>query len=169
MVMDGCTVNNGGSYSSAVATGWYDGNKNTSGKPATLVIEDAQITGGIVNVKVDDYGVLRIKGGKLSGADENAVLNWNECEVSGGELVSGGVACISTGFLHEAMDKGVLRVTGGDFSGDGIMVRISSNASQPGDPQVSGGTFSKAVDPQFIAEGCEQVEQDGRFVVRSAN
>ena len=117
------TITNTGSYSSAIANGWYDASKaGSNGEPtctadAVLTINGGNISGGKITVKNDDYGTLSITGGSLSQPLSGlyCIYNANVTAISGGN-VNGPVGNYN-GASTEA-DQGEFSITGGLFSSD---------------------------------------------------
>ena len=117
------TITNTGSYSSAIANGWYDASKaGSNGEPtctadAVLTINGGNISGGKITVKNDDYGTLSITGGSLSQPLSGlyCIYNANVTAISGGN-VNGPVGNYN-GASIEA-DQGEFSITGGLFSSD---------------------------------------------------
>ena len=117
------TITNTGSYSSAIANGWYDASKaGSNGEPtctadAVLTINGGNISGGKITVKNDDHGTLSITGGSLSQPLSGlyCIYNANVTAISGGN-VNGPVGNYN-GASTEA-DQGKFSITGGLFSSD---------------------------------------------------
>ena len=117
------TITNTGSYSSAIANGWYDASKaGSNGEPtciadAVLTINGGNISGGKITVKNDDYGMLSITGGSISQPLNGlyCIYNANVTAISGGN-VNGPVGNYN-GASTEA-DQGKFSITGGLFSSD---------------------------------------------------
>ena len=117
------TITNTGSYSSAIANGWYDASKaGSNGEPtctadAVLTINGGNISGGKITVKNDGYGTLSITGGSLSQPLSGlyCIYNANVTAISGGN-VNGPVGNYN-GASTEA-DQGEFSITGGLFSSD---------------------------------------------------
>lgn len=93
-INNGVTVENKGSFSSAVVNGWYDASKiGTSSEPAhnadaVLTINGGSISGGKITVKNDDYGVLNITGGTFTQPLDGlyCIYNANVTAISGGNV-----------------------------------------------------------------------------------
>ena len=117
------TITNTGSYSSAIANGWYDASKvGSNGEPtctadAVLTINGGNISGGKITVKNDDYGTLSITGGSLSQPLSGlyCIYNANVTAISGGNV--NGPVGNHNGASTEA-DQGEFSITGGLFSSD---------------------------------------------------
>ena len=117
------TITNTGSYSSAIANGWYDASKaGSNGEPtcpadAVLTINGGNISGGKITVKNDDYGTLSITGGSLSQPLSGlyCIYNANVTAISGGNV--NGLVGNYNGASTEA-DQGEFSITGGLFSSD---------------------------------------------------
>ena len=122
-INNGVTVENKGSFSSAVVNGWYDASKiGTSSEPAhnadaVLTINGGSISGGKITVKNDDYGVLNITGGTFTQPLDGlyCIYNANVTAISGG-TVNGPVGSYN-GVTTEA-DQGKLTITGGTYTDD---------------------------------------------------
>lgn len=169
MEVSGGVIENAGMWSSCVSNGWYDGSQNKDKAPSTLKVTGGSIKGGINAVKNDDWGVLEISGGSIEGGSV-AVMNWNEATVSGGSIKAGRDGLFSNGHIDDESDKGVLNITGGDFTvGSAEFVRTGDGAKDAGTVSVSGGTFDVKVDEKLLAEGCTQEQNgDGKWEVRRA-
>ena len=142
-------------------------------------------------VKNDDYGVLEITGGTFDStsntgtSNATTILNWNVATISGGTFK--GSYPISNGSYDNAADQGKLTITGGNFSGTSSLfgqaqggtsgagkVTItdgSFNAPQFGAfdyaVEISGGTFSSAVLPEYCADGFVPTQNtDGSYGVQ---
>lgn len=66
---------------------------------ATLIVEDGTFENDFIALKNDEYGVMKVSGGKIStkAAGGSAVQNWSELTITGGELNAvNGAAAIST-------------------------------------------------------------------------
>lgn len=170
MTVSGGSIENSGGYSSCVSNGWYDGKQNAAKTPSTLTITGGSITGGLNTVKNDDWGVLRMTGGSVSGAAVCSIMNVNDAIISGGSVTAGGKRMFANGWMDDDMDKGELSITGGDFTLNGAeLLGVVGDAKKPGTFKVSGGTFDAEVDASHLADGCTQEKNDdGKWEVRSA-
>lgn len=134
-INSGVTVKQDGRFSSLVENGWYDGNKNTTKEPATLVINGGTFNGGLNTIKNDDYGYLTINNGEFTNVAQAVVLNWNVAELNGGVYRAEGAtdSIILNGYINDTMDKGQLSVKNIEYSGAPLFARIiSSNSPHAG-------------------------------------
>lgn len=121
-INNGVTVENKGSFSSAVVNGWYDASKiGTSSEPAhsadaVLTINGGSISGGKITVKNDDYGVLNITGGTFTQPLDGlyCIYNANVTAISGGN-VNGSVGNYSA--ITEA-NQCKFAISGGTYTSD---------------------------------------------------
>lgn len=122
-INNGVTVENKGSFSSAVVNGWYDASKiGTSSEPAhnadaVLTINGGSISGGKITVKNDDYGVLNITGGTFTQPLDGlyCIYNANVTAISGGN-VNGSVGNYN-GAITEA-NQCKFAISGGTYTSD---------------------------------------------------
>lgn len=122
-INNGVTVENKGSFSSAVVNGWYDASKTgTSSEPAhsadaVLTINGGSISGGKITVKNDDYGVLNITGGTFTQPLDGlyCIYNANVTAISGGN-VNGSVGNYN-GAITEA-NQCKFAISGGTYTSD---------------------------------------------------
>ncbi len=133
---DCISVSNTGGYSSMIENGWQDGSQNTTAVNSVMTIYGGTFTGGLYNVKNDDYGVLNIYGGTFSG--KNNVLNWNTLTISGGNFTSTNMG-VYTGYGDDTMDKGQTTITSGTFSTDGKVVNTYNSGVTY---TITGGSYS---------------------------
>ena len=134
-INSGVTVKQDGRFSSLVENGWYDGNENTTKKPATLVINGGSFNGGLNTIKNDDYGDLTINNGLFTNVAQAVVLNWNVAKLNGGVYRAEGAtdSIILNGYINDTMDKGQLSVKNIEYSGAPLFARmISSNSPHAG-------------------------------------
>ncbi len=101
-------IDNNGTEDGTNAVLTFKGGKvvNTSGhssliknEKATLIVEDGTFENDFIVLKNDEYGVMKVSGGKIStkAAGGSAVQNWSELTMTGGELNAvGGAVAIST-------------------------------------------------------------------------
>ena len=78
----GATVENDGSFSSAIVNGYPSG-ATTSSPECTLTISGGTLSGGINTVKNDERGKLTVTGGTITNASGVGIMNWNTATVSG--------------------------------------------------------------------------------------
>lgn len=122
-INNGVTVENKGSFSSAVVNSWYDASKiGTSSEPAhsadaVLTINGGSISGGKITVKNDDYGVLNITGGTFTQPLDGlyCIYNDNVTAISGGN-VNGSVGNYN-GAITEA-NQCKFAISGGTYTSD---------------------------------------------------
>lgn len=128
-INSGVTVKQDGRFSSLVENGWYDGNKNTTKEPATLVINGGTFNGGLNTIKNDDYGYLTINNGEFTNVAQAVVLNWNVAELNGGVYRAEGAtdSIILNGYINDTMDKGQLSVKNIEYSGAPLFARMGGS------------------------------------------
>ena len=168
-VNDGVTVKqdgtqNGGTtgkYSSLFANGWQDG--STAGKPnkepavvgkgAILIINGGTFIGGLNTIKNDDYGTLEINGGTFENFAQSCFLNWNVATITDGTFdgTQASSAVILNGYINDTMDKGMLSISGGYFTGNTIIGKMQGLETDVAHVEISGGTFSSDVS-DYLAE-----------------
>ena len=150
-INEGVVVYSSGSFSSLIENGYYDGNVNTSGEEAVMIINGGDFSGGINTIKNDDWGVMTINGGTFSNMTQHTVQNYNVATINGGVYtseVSRGI--VYNAMLNDTMDKGVLTITGGTFEGN-MMIENSR-----GTVSITGGSFSQSVS-SFLTDEYKQV------------
>ena len=121
-IISGVTIKNEGSFSSAIANGWYDvatagkGSEPAHSADAVLTINGGNISGGKITVKNDDCGKLTINSGTFTQSESNlyCVYNANVAEITGG-TINGNVGNIKS---HTENNKGEFTITGGTFNTD---------------------------------------------------
>ena len=150
-INDGVSVIQNGQFSSMIENGYYNGNENTSGTDAVMVINGGSFVGGLNTIKNDDYGVITINGGTFSNIAQSAVLNWNVATINGGTFSgeASNIGVILNGFLDNTMDKGELTINGGTFNG-AISLQVMGGSTSMGVIKITGGTFnatSQVIDP----------------------
>ena len=151
-------------------------------KAATLNIRGGTFRqDNFIAIKNDDYGILNITGGEINSANESAVQNWAQANITGG-TVNG---LIWTSVWSETFDasktiisdnavvNGTIRadkyapslaktpvteISGGTFAVD---FDIRDNAY----PTITGGTFSSK--PAYVASGYHAVLADGSYTVHA--
>lgn len=142
-INDGVTVMQKGNYSSMIASGFYDGTKETTNPK--LVINGGTFSGGMNTIKNDDRGILEIHGGTFTNVSQAVLMNWNEAAITGGSFEANvdAEAVVYNGYLNDAMDCGKLTISGGAFTATGSSPVIQQNDNQGiGTVQISGGTFT---------------------------
>ena len=164
-IEDGVTVNQGadgnGKYSSLVING-----KDQS-HTSTMTINGGTFNGGLNSVKNDEGGNLTIAGGNFTNIAQHAVLNWEKTVISGGtfEVTDQATALICNGSYEGSAGK--IEITGGNFNAGNAAVFMKFSGYAAGTTEkVSGGTFSKDLDPSVLAEGYTTTENaDGTYTV----
>lgn len=128
----------------------------------TTAINDGEFVG--TTAVVVKCGTMTINGGTFHGTGKQV------------DFVHNGGGWDSTGdaFAVEACDYpgGIptVKITGGTFISDNAAPIASYAQAGYERPSkfVYGGTFSKQIDGELIADGYEQVEKDGMWVVQKA-
>ncbi len=138
---DNIKVEADGGFSSLFENGWYDGNKNTSKENSVLTIYGGTYTGGINTVKNDDYGELTIEDGLFTNVAQAAFMNWNIATVNGGTFKSDKYAVVNSGYGADSADKGQLTITDGNFESKDAAISSADYASNFGNVSITGGTF----------------------------
>ena len=142
-INDGVTVKQKGNFSSMIASGFYDGTKETTNPK--LVINGGTFSGGMNTIKNDDRGILEIHGGTFTNVSQAVLMNWNEAAITGGsfEANANAEAVIYNGYLNDVMDCGKLTISGGEFTATGSSPVIQQNDNLGlGTVQINGGTFT---------------------------
>ena len=142
-INDGVTVEQTGNFSSMIASGFYDGTKETVNPK--LIINGGTFSGGMNTIKNDDRGILEIHGGTFTNVSQAVLMNWNEAVITDGifEANTNAEAVIYNGYLDDAMDCGKLTISGGTFTATGNSPVIQQNGSQGiGTIQINDGTFT---------------------------
>lgn len=142
-INDGVTVKQTGNFSSMIASGFYDGTKETTNPK--LVINGGTFSGGMNTIKNDDRGILEINGGTFTNVSQAVLMNWNEAAITGGsfEANADAEAVVYNGYLNDAMDCGKLTISGGTFTATGSSPVIQQNGNGGiGTVQINDGTFT---------------------------
>lgn len=105
MTIDGAEVTSIGKYSSLIRNIKEDGNN----EEGILNVKSGYLSNGFITLKNDTAGTLNITGGTITSGDQ-AVQNWSEATISGGEL-TGKVYSWSAG-ADENNDAGNLTISG---------------------------------------------------------
>lgn len=108
-------LQNGGSFSSLIENGWYDGSQNTSKIAAKMIIEGGLFENGLNTLKNDDFGKMTIFGGKFVNSKSGAVvLNWNKLDIMGGEFTAAGntSSVLAIGYGNDEYDMGICSISG---------------------------------------------------------
>ena len=165
-INNGVTVNQGaegnGKYSSLVENGWQDGNQNSNQIPSIMTINGGNFSGGLNTLKNDDYGQLEVNGGSFSSFAQACVLNWNIAEITGGTFNGSNAssAVILNGYINDTMDRGILDISGGRFTGNAIIGKMQGVDRDVQDVSITGGTFSSDVSA-YVPENYECVPSEG--------
>lgn len=160
-----------GRYSSLFANGWQDGrnaDKENGSEPqrvgtgAKLIINGGTFIGGLNTIKNDDYGFLTINGGTFQNFAQSCFLNWNVAEISDGIFNGSNAssAVILNGYINDTMDRGILDISGGKFTGNTIIGKMQGVDRDVQDVSITGGTFSSNVSA-YVPENYECVENEG--------
>ena len=146
----------------------------------TLTIESGTYTGGLDVVKSEEGSTLNIHGGKFTlnystDGYTGVILNYGTATITDGEFIqnatSGGrwdhQQVVATGVVEDY--PAITKITGGTFtnnmSGEGIFRGIGKGTSD--NFEVSGGTFSNAVLPEYCADGYVPTKnEDGTYGVK---
>ena len=81
-----------------------------------LTIEGGAFTGGLNNVKNDDYSTLTVNGGTFQTDAQANIMNWNVAEINDGTFTSTAEEAVWNG-VWESAGKGQLTIKGGTFTG----------------------------------------------------
>ena len=184
LTVTGGTVKNTSGFSSLV--------RNMNG---TLNVNGGNFSNEFIALKNDDNGIMKITAGTIE-SKEQAVQNWHNLDVTGGTfngdvytwsydnsqgtatiggsaVIDGNVAAVQYG---NATAKSTVEIKGGTITGT-IEKGEYGNAYNRVDPSaatsiitVSGGTFAKNPESEFIAQGRIAIEyvqggNDGRYYV----
>lgn len=156
---------------SLLRNGYENETMNLVGNTAITEVSGGTFKGQAILLKNDTAGDLQVSGGTFV-TDKECVLNWNVCEISGGNFQSNALECVWTaantpaeGYVSETI--GVTRIRGGTFKGVGADLKLIADyapANAPPEYAVSGGTFSAPVDDAFCVNGFKVVQmEDGTF------
>ena len=104
MTIDGATVTSTGKYSSLIRN--IKAKENEAG---VLNVVSGNLHNGFITLKNDTAGMLNVTGGTIT-SDDQAIQNWNEATISGGEL-TGLVYSWSAG-ANESAEAGTLTISG---------------------------------------------------------
>ena len=104
MTIDGATVTSTGMYSSLIRN-----IKAAENEAGSLTVSSGNLSNGFIALKNDTDGIMNITGGTITSGDQ-AVQNWSEATISGGEL-TGKVYCWSAGKAPKN-DTGNLTISG---------------------------------------------------------
>ena len=104
MTIDGATVTSDGKYSSLIRN-----IREKEGETGDLTVSRGNLSNGFIALKNDSGGTMKITGGTITSEDQ-AVQNWSEATISGGEL-TGKVYSWSAGEAPKN-DTGNLTISG---------------------------------------------------------
>ena len=108
-------------------------NIGTAASPATLNIRGGTLQqDNFIAVKNDDYGILNISGGKIISKNNQAVQNWNEAEITGGQMTGDVITWSYTTVPNNAK----MEISGGLINGSVQSINYYSNGSYGTAPQV---------------------------------
>ena len=189
MTIDGATVTNKGYYSSLIRN-LGKSNENV----ATLTVTSGTLSNEqFIAVKNDDYGKLKLTGGTITSGDQ-AVQNWNEATISGGNLTGSVITWSYTGHSSLTTISGETTITGDvkavrydtgnsvptvkieDGTITGILQKGTYNGSivpedsdsQAANFKITGGSFSEPVPTAFCEETSVPLTQEsGKYTVIS--
>ena len=153
-INEGVTVTQNGKYSSMVENGYQNAtSENTENNFPKMVISGGVFDGGLNTIKNDDCGVLEINGGSFINVAQQCVMNWNETTITDGTFQSDTTAVWNGSYGADSVDKGVLKIQGGSFTGGSnyYLVYNSTSTSADADVEITGGTFSS----QYISQDLE--------------
>lgn len=168
---------------------------DSAANPATLTINGGSIEqGNFIAVKNDDFGILSITGGTFNSGNQ-AVQNWSEATISGGNFETGDIITWSYGGSNSTTEisgsavingdvKAVnydggssvasVTITGGTINGklvkgtyDGAIVPAKPTATSSS-IQVSGGSFSDKSVSDFVKDGYTTTGSEGSFTITDA-
>ena len=156
--------------SSLVTSGWYS--DAPDGGAASLTINSGSFYGGNIAIKCDEKTSLTINGGVFNAYNQ-AVQSWTNTKITNGTF-NGIVAAWTlvdntTGDMIET--PSALDITGGTFNGaivanryvylpdDEYATEVNDNA----DVDISGGTFTKAFDSDFLADNVNLYQTETGF------
>lgn len=192
-IKENAVVRNNGYFSSLIRN-----IGDSADSPATLTISGGEISQkDFIAIKNDDFGKLSITGGTFNSGNQ-AVQNWSEATISGGNFETGDIITwsyegsnstteISGGAVINGDVKAVnydggssvasVTITGGTINGK--LVKGTYNGGiVPADPtetsssiQVSGGTFSGISSDEisaFVKDGYTTTGSDGSFTITDA-
>lgn len=157
-ISEGVTVENSGKFSSMIRNlGTQAGEGTTAG---VLTIEGGSFTGGLNNVKNDDYSTLTVNGGTFKTDVQANIMNWNVAEINAGTFTSTAEEAVWNG-VWESTGKGQLTIHGGTFTGVAPYGAVVNSEEYPGGTiLITGGYFSHKPDKGYIAEGKDAVVSD---------
>ena len=108
-------------------------NIGTNSSLATLNISGGTLQqDNFIAVKNDDYGTLNISGGKIISKNNQAVQNWNEAEITGGQMTGN----VITWSYTEVPNNAKMEISGGLIDGSVQSINYYSNGSYGPAPQV---------------------------------
>lgn len=169
---EGISVNQGldqaGRYSSMIENGWQNGTQNTTKTPSIMTINGGNFAGGLYTVKNDDYGKLTINGGTFSNSSQATILNWNTTEIKDGVFKSLNNVIVN-GYSDNGYNAGDLSISGGSFEAGTNGNIIYKNTDEQGSINISGGTFNKSLEKEYLDNGLTLVPNENGFSVEDKN
>ena len=185
-INNGVSVTQNGYYSSLLENGWQNGAENLDGANSELTINGGTFSGGLNTIKNDDYGELTINGGMFTNVSQAAVLNWNQATINDGTFEISGdetAAVILNGYINDTMDRGVLKIYGGDFIGEVSIQTMGENSGAVSvydgnfagaielnnDINIFGGIFASVPENALINEDSIHVEYNGKHIIGDEN
>lgn len=137
MTIDGATVTSTGKYSSLIRN--IKAKENEAG---VLNVVSGNLHNGFITLKNDTAGMLNVTGGTIT-SDDQAIQNWNEATISGGEL-TGLVYSWSAG-VDESAEAGTLTISGNaKITGNVYAVQYKYDNIEPAKAatvKIEGGTI----------------------------
>lgn len=166
----------GGKYSSLIENGYSKPKDNKYRLYSILLINGGSFSGGLNNIKNDDYGILSVKDGTFMNVPQHCIMNWNQCTVHGGNFIANKDAAIYNNNYEKGTSDGILLVYGGSFVDKTIRNASIDSDMSIGIVTLFGGIFSKNdftekyndhnPDKIIIADGYQLVElEDKTFAV----
>ena len=139
--------------------GTFDNHSGVTSANVELTINGGKFTGGLNTIKNDDWAKLLVNGGVFENNTQQCIMNWNEATITGG-IFTGKPNSIYNGYDNDSMDKGTLKITGGEFNGK-IQVY---DVNKKGETSISGGAFNTDVS-NYCAPGFSPKLVNGMYVV----
>lgn len=155
MTIDGATVTSTGKYSSLIRN-----IKENEDEAGVLNVKSGYLSNGFITLKNDTAGTLNVTGGTIESEDQ-AVQNWNEATISGGEL-TGMVYSWSAGNGDDA-EAGNLTISGdAKITGNVYAVQYKYGDIEPekaATVKIEGGTIIGTVSTATSGYGAEEAPQ----------
>ncbi len=139
--------------------GTFDNHSGVTSANVELTINGGKFSGGLNTIKNDDWAKLLVNGGVFENNTQQCIMNWNEATITGG-IFTGKPNSIYNGYDNDSMDKGTLKITGGEFNGE-IQVY---DVNKKGQTIISGGSFSTDVS-DYCEDGFKAKFVNGKYVV----